>query len=111
MFTFLLWLLLPIVLADRPAGAAAVSGSWLLLFFRLVGIAVNGVFEFLRALVLLPARVLRGKPGGLGALPRLCHNWRGMKPVPVSCPQVWRVVRRSLRTAALRRRQRSAPRR
>jgi hypothetical protein len=32
---------------------------WLLLLpFRLVGIAVEGVFEFLRALFLLPARLL-----------------------------------------------------
>lgn len=31
--------------------------------FRLLGIAVTGVFEFLKALVLLPARVLGGKPG------------------------------------------------
>ncbi len=34
---------------------------WLLtLPFRLLGIAVEGVFELLRAIVLLPARVLRG---------------------------------------------------
>ena len=34
---------------------------WLLLLpFRLVGIVVEGVFEFLRALVMLPARVLGG---------------------------------------------------
>ena len=33
---------------------------WLLsLPFRLLGIAVEGVFEFLRALVLLPSRLLR----------------------------------------------------
>ena len=32
---------------------------WLLLLpFRLVGIVVDGVFQFLRALLLLPARVL-----------------------------------------------------
>lgn len=32
---------------------------WLLLLpFRLVGIVVDGVFEFLRALLLLPARLL-----------------------------------------------------
>lgn len=32
---------------------------WLILLpFRLVGIAVEGLFEFLRALFLLPARVL-----------------------------------------------------
>ena len=34
---------------------------WLLsLPFRLVGIAVEGVFELLKALLLLPARLLRG---------------------------------------------------
>jgi hypothetical protein len=34
---------------------------WLLMLpFRLVGIAVNGVFELLKAIVFLPARVLRG---------------------------------------------------
>jgi hypothetical protein len=34
---------------------------WLLLLpFRLVGIAVHGVFELLRAILFLPARVLRG---------------------------------------------------
>jgi hypothetical protein len=34
---------------------------WLLLLpFRLLGVAVEGVFELLRALVMLPARVVRG---------------------------------------------------
>jgi hypothetical protein len=34
---------------------------WLILLpFRLVGIAVGGVFELLRAIIYLPARVLRG---------------------------------------------------
>ncbi len=34
---------------------------WLLLLpFRLLGIAVDGVFELLRAIVLLPARLLGG---------------------------------------------------
>lgn len=36
---------------------------WLLLLpFKLVGIAVEGVFELLRAIVLLPARLLGGGP-------------------------------------------------
>jgi hypothetical protein len=35
---------------------------WLVLLpFRLVGIAVEGVFAFIRALFLLPARVLGGR--------------------------------------------------
>jgi hypothetical protein len=34
---------------------------WLLLLpFRLLGIAVEGVFELLRAVIMLPARILRG---------------------------------------------------
>jgi hypothetical protein len=34
---------------------------WLLLLpFRIVGIAVGGVFELLRAIIYLPARILRG---------------------------------------------------
>jgi len=34
---------------------------WLLLLpFRLVGLAVEGVFELLRAIILFPARVLAG---------------------------------------------------
>ncbi|HOV58223.1 MAG TPA: hypothetical protein PLN91_10125 [Rhodanobacteraceae bacterium] len=66
MFTFLLWLLLLIVCWPIALLALLLYPIvWLLLLpFRLVGIAVNGVFEFLRALVLLPARVLRGKPVG-----------------------------------------------
>jgi len=37
---------------------------WLILLpFRLLGIVVTGVFEFLRALVMLPARVLGGGRG------------------------------------------------
>lgn len=35
---------------------------WLFLLpFKLLGIAVEGVFELLRAIILLPARVLGGK--------------------------------------------------
>jgi hypothetical protein len=30
--------------------------------FRLVGVAVEGVFELLRAILMLPARVLGGRP-------------------------------------------------
>ena len=34
---------------------------WLLLLpFRLIGIAVTGVFELLKAIIMLPARVLSG---------------------------------------------------
>jgi len=37
---------------------------WLLLLpFRIVGIAVDGVFELLRGIVMLPARLLSGPRG------------------------------------------------
>jgi hypothetical protein len=61
MFKFLLWLVL-LALCWPLALLALVLYPivWLLLLpFRLLGIAVEGVFEFLRAVVLLPARMLR----------------------------------------------------
>ncbi len=66
MTTFILWLLL-LFLCWPLAVLALIAYPfvWLLLLpFRLLGLAVDGVFEFLRALVLLPARILRG-PSGL----------------------------------------------
>lgn len=57
---FLLWLLL-LVICWPVALLALVLWPivWLLsLPFRLVGIAVGGVFEFLRAVLTLPARLL-----------------------------------------------------
>ena len=60
----LLWLLL-LVLCWPVALLALVLWPvvWLLtLPFRLVGIALEGVFELLRALILLPARLLGGRP-------------------------------------------------
>jgi hypothetical protein len=61
---FLLWLLL-LVLCWPLALLALVLWPivWLLsLPFRLLGIAVDGVFELLRAIILLPARLLGGRP-------------------------------------------------
>jgi hypothetical protein len=58
----LLWLIL-LVLCWPLALLALVAYPvvWLLLLpFRLVGIAVDGVFEFLRAILMLPARILGG---------------------------------------------------
>ena len=62
MKTFLLWLLLLIVCWPVALLALLLYPIvWLLLLpFRLLGIAVDGVFELLKALLLLPARVLRG---------------------------------------------------
>jgi hypothetical protein len=60
---FLLWLLL-FVLCWPLALAAIILYPvvWLLLLpFRLVGIAVEGVFSLLRAVVMLPARLLGAK--------------------------------------------------
>ena len=61
---FLLWLIL-LMLCWPLALLALVLWPlvWLIaLPFRLLGIAVEGVFAFLRAVVLLPARVLGGRP-------------------------------------------------
>jgi hypothetical protein len=59
---FLLWLIL-LVLCWPVALLALVLYPlvWLLLLpFRLLGIAVEGVFELLRSVIMLPARLLRG---------------------------------------------------
>ena len=60
MTKFLLWLLLFILCWPLALIALVLYPIvWLLtLPFRLVGIAVGGVFELLRAIVLLPARLL-----------------------------------------------------
>ncbi|TLY53283.1 MAG: hypothetical protein E6K53_01570 [Gammaproteobacteria bacterium] len=65
MLTFLLWLLLFVFCWPLALLALLLYPIvWLILLpFRLIGVAVEGVFEFLRALVFLPARVLGGKPG------------------------------------------------
>lgn len=63
MAAFLLWLLLLVVCWPLALMALLLYPLvWLLLLpFRLVGLAVEGVFELLRAIILLPARVLGGK--------------------------------------------------
>ncbi len=64
MTTFLLWCLLLILYWPLALLALVLYPIvWLLLLpFRLVGIAVEGVFELLRAIILLPARLLGGRP-------------------------------------------------
>lgn len=60
MATFILWLIL-LFLAWPLALLALVLFPivWLVLLpFRIVGIAVDGLIEFLRALIMFPARVL-----------------------------------------------------
>lgn len=64
MARFLLWLIL-LVLCWPLALLALVLYPlvWVLLLpFRLLGIAVDGVLAFVKAVILLPARLLRG-PG------------------------------------------------
>jgi hypothetical protein len=62
MVTFLLWLLL--LLLAWPLALAALllyPLVWVLLLpFRILGIAVDGVLSLLKAILLLPARVLGG---------------------------------------------------
>jgi len=62
MVAFLLWLLL--LLLCWPLALLALflyPIVWLILLpFRLLGIAVEGVFRLLQAIILLPVRVLRG---------------------------------------------------
>jgi hypothetical protein len=62
MLTFLLWCLLFVVCWPLALLALILYPIvWLILLpFRIVGIAVGGVFELLRAIMVLPARVLRG---------------------------------------------------
>jgi hypothetical protein len=66
MATFLIWLLLLIVCWPLAVLALVLYPLlWLISIpLRLLGIAMDGVFELLRATLLLPARLLRGKPVG-----------------------------------------------
>lgn len=62
--SFILWLIL-LVLCWPLALLALILYPflWLLLLpFRLVGITVDAVFELLRAILFLPARILGGRP-------------------------------------------------
>jgi len=62
MLTFLLWCIL--LFFCWPLALVAIilyPIAWLLLLpFRILGIAVEGVLELLKAIILFPARVLRG---------------------------------------------------
>jgi len=62
MLTFVVWLLLLIVCWPLALAALVLYPFvWLVLLpFRLVGITLEGVFRLLGAIILLPARVLRG---------------------------------------------------
>ncbi len=64
MLMFLLWCLLFILCWPLALLALVLYPLlWLLLLpFRLLGIAVDSVLELVRALLLLPARLLKGRP-------------------------------------------------
>lgn len=61
MTSFLLWLLLLIICWPLALLALVLYPIvWLLLLpFRLLGIVVDGVFDILRSLLLLPGRIVR----------------------------------------------------
>lgn len=61
---FLLWLLLLVFCWPLALLALVLYPIvWLVLLpFRLIGLSVSAVFAFLGALLMLPARVLRGHP-------------------------------------------------
>ena len=62
MLTFLVWLALLIVCWPLALAALVLYPIvWLVLLpFRLVGITLEGIFRLLTAIILLPARILRG---------------------------------------------------
>ena len=63
MLTFILWCLLLVFCWPLALLALVVYPlAWLILLpFRIVGIAVDGVLELLKAVIFLPARVLGGR--------------------------------------------------
>lgn len=63
MITFFLWCILFVVCWPLALLALVLYPLiWLLLLpFRIVGIAVGGVMELVKAIIFLPARVLRGR--------------------------------------------------
>jgi hypothetical protein len=61
--TFLLWCILLVICWPLALLALVLYPLvWLFLLpFRIVGIAVGGVLEFMRAIIMLPARALGGR--------------------------------------------------
>jgi hypothetical protein len=64
MFSFLLWCVLFVLCWPLALMALLLFPIvWLLMLpFRLLGIAVSGVFELLKAILFLPSRLLGGRP-------------------------------------------------
>jgi hypothetical protein len=65
MVQFLLWAVLFVLCWPLALAALVVYPVvWILLIpFRIVGIAVDGVLSLLRSILMLPARILRGPTG------------------------------------------------
>jgi hypothetical protein len=63
MFNFLLWCILLVICWPLALLALVLYPLvWVLLLpFRIVGIAVGGALELVKAIIFLPARVLRGR--------------------------------------------------
>jgi len=67
---FLIWCILLVLCWPLALLALVVYPlMWILLIpFRIVGLAVDGVLEFLRGIVMLPARLVSGPAGALDTL-------------------------------------------
>jgi hypothetical protein len=65
MLNFLIWLVLLFLCWPLALLALVLYPiAWLVLLpFRLLGIGVDAIFSLLRAIVMLPARILGGAPG------------------------------------------------
>jgi hypothetical protein len=63
MLSFILWLILLFLCWPLALLAIVIYPFvWLFLLpFRLIGLTVEGMLELLRAVILLPARILRGR--------------------------------------------------
>jgi hypothetical protein len=64
MFTFILWIILLLLCWPLALLALVIYPIvWLFMLpFRIIGITMNGLFAFLSALIMLPAKILQG-PG------------------------------------------------
>ena len=63
MFSFLLWCVLLVICWPLALLALVIYPLvWLVLLpFRIVGIAVDGILELIKAIIFLPSRALRGR--------------------------------------------------
>jgi len=62
MFTFILWVILLLLCWPLALLALVIYPIvWLFMLpFRIIGITMNGLFAFLSALIMLPAKILQG---------------------------------------------------